>query len=445
MRLAGALCAATLMAACGGSGAGDGADAGTPAGDALVTPDAALGLGAAEVFDETVIRTYNLTIDPADWQWLNDNAQLEQYVPAELEVVGETYANIGVRYKGSYGTLFSCFDANGNRTCPKLSIKLKLNEYVSGQKFAGLKKINFHSMKSDPTQLHEAIGYTLYRDFGVYAPRSAYAKITVNGESLGLFSLVEAIDGRFTRDRFSDGGEGNLYKEVWPVYDTEQPYLAGLKTNEDTLDPSAARMVRFANDLATSTPQTFRQVLSQWMDVDALMRQLAVDRFIDHWDGIVAWYCQSNTCSNHNYYFYEEVGRDRVWLIPWDLDNTFTEPSPIRTYYGMPDWDELDRGCAQVDIFWGLRGLPPYCDNFIGKLVTVMWDDYVAATRTFLTQHVDLAALDQRIDTLAALIRPHVAADANGPALADWEAAVQKLKSDIAAKRSYIEAKIGGL
>lgn len=442
MRSAWGVLVALAAAACGSSGSG-GADAGVaPDTGVLVTPDAGPGVTADYVFDETVVRSYNLTVDPADWQWLNDNAQLEQYVPAELEFEGQTYAQIGVRYKGSYGTLFSCFDGAGNRICPKLSIKLKFNEYVAGQKFYGLKKVNFHSMKSDPSQLHEAIGYTLYRNFGVYAPRSAYARITVNGELLGLFSIVEAIDGRFTRDRFADGGEGNLYKEIWPSYDTEGPYLAALKTNEDTPGVSAAKMVRFANDLAASTNQNFRSVLSAWMDIDALMRQLAVDRLIDHWDGIVAWYCNGATCTNHNYYFYEEVARDRIWLVPWDLDNTFAEPSPIRTYYNMPDWDELERGCAQVDIFWGLKGLPPYCDNFIGKLVTVMWDDYAAATRTLLDDHVQLSAINARIDALAAIIRPHVMVDPNGPNPADWEAAVQQLKSNIAAKRAYIEAKL---
>ena len=75
------LCVA--LVACGkhSTTEGDDNDAGyvDPTGDAGPQPS------ADYLFDETVIRTYNLTIDPVDWQWLNDNAQLEQYVTGELE------------------------------------------------------------------------------------------------------------------------------------------------------------------------------------------------------------------------------------------------------------------------------------------------------------------------------------------------------------------------
>jgi len=437
------LCGALALAcvACG-STSSDGADGGNQPGvDAAPAVDGGVVGSPDYIFDETEIRTYNLTISDTDWTWLNDNAQLEEYVPAKLEFEGQVLDQIGVRYKGSFGSLFSCFDGEGNRICPKLSFKFKFNKYVSGTKFYGQKKVNFHSMKSDSTQMHEALGYTLYRNSNVYAPRSAYAKITVNGELIGLFSIVEAISGRFTRERFSDGGEGNLYKEIWPSYSTEQPYINALETNEDE-NPSADKMVRFAGAIAASTDATFPGVLAQWMDVDALMRQLAVDRLIDHWDGIVAWYCQGATCTNHNYYWYEETTQDRIWLIPWDLDNTFDEPSPIRTYFGMPDWDELSRGCAPVEVFWGIMGSPPYCDDLIGKIVRTMWPQYVAATQTLLDGDFRQSALNARIDTLAALIRPEVAQDPNGPPLSEWEAAVAKLKNDIAAKRAYIQAKI---
>ena len=393
------------------------------------------------VFDESVIRTYDITVAPADWSWLNDNATLEQYVPATLDFEGQDYGQVAIRYKGGFGNLYSCFDGQGNRICDKLSIKLKFSEYDPEGRFYGLKRINLHSMDGDPSKMRDALSYKLFRDNGVYAPRTAYARIVVNGELLGLYAVVEQIDGRFTRSRYPDGGEGNLYKEVWPVHDQPQPYLSALKTNEDE-NPSVDKMIRFAADLEAADETTLESVLESWTDLDMLMRYMAVARLVDHWDGIVAWYCVGGTCFNHNYYFYESALEDRVWLIPWDLDNTFDEPSPVRTFYGMPDWDEVDASCQPIPVFLGITGLPPSCDNLLRGMATVLWPRYVAASREVLDGDFQISALHARIDTLEQRIADAVTEDPH-VAVSSWQSAVNDLRQSVVAKREYIEAKIG--
>lgn len=422
---------------CGSSSSGGDVDAGTnTTGDASV-PDG----DSSFVFDPDAIRTFELTLPDADWQWLNDNAQDEIYVEASLQYEGRTYSKVGLRYKGGFGTLYSCFDGAGNRICPKLSMKIKFNEYVADQRFYGLKRLNFHSMKSDDSKMRDFFAYSLFRDNGVHAPRSTYAKLVVNGELLGLFALIEQIDGRFSRMNFPDGGEGNVYKEVWPQFTTPEPYISALKTNEDE-NPSADKMVRFAQALAAADDSTFVSVLQSWTDLDMLMRFLAVDRLIDNWDGIVGWYCQGATCFNHNFYWYESTTEDRLWLIPWDMDNTFDEPSPIRTYYSMPDWDE-STSCAPIQVFWGINGRAPGCDPLIQRLARVTWDRYVAATQAVLADSFALDTLNARVDALAAHLESSIAEDPNlDISMQDWRDAVLQLKSSMAAKRAYIENKI---
>lgn len=421
-----------LALACGGEGAGDRGEA-----------DGGAERDSSFVFDESEIRTFELTVAPADWDFLNDDPRLEQYVPADLSYAGATFSDIGVRYKGAVGSLGLCFDQQGNQICDKLSFKLKLNEYVPGQRLYGLNKINLHSMEKDPSKMHDAIGYKLFRDAGVFAPRTAYARVVVNGELVGLFVAVEAIDGRFTRQRFPDGGEGNVYKEVWPVHLTEQPYLDALKTNEDDLPPpSADKMVRFARALAGADASTFESVISEWTDVDMLMRHQAVARLIDHWDGIVGWYCVGGTCFNHNYYWYESTAADQVWLIPWDLDHTFEEPSPIRTNFGMPDWDDTDADCAPIPVFLGIEGRAPACDTaLLRPMVTVLWDRYVAESRALLAGPFAPSAIDARIAELETLIAGAVAEDPDLDPGA-WAAAVEALRAAVDAKRTHVEAKL---
>lgn len=400
------------------------------------------------VFDDGQVRDYQLEIAPSDWAWLNANAQVEQYVPGYLRFEGATIGPIGVRYKGGFGTLDTCFDAAGNRTCSKLSLKLDFAEYDSSARFYGLKKLNLHSMKSDPSQLRDRLAYWLYRQAGVPAPRAVHARVRVNGELLGLFAVVEQVDGRFTqhaRDngapRFPDGGQGNLYKEVWPVHLTEAPYQAALATNEGA---SAGRMLRFAQALAAADDTTFRAVIASWMDLPTLARYLAADRLIDHWDGIVGWYCVGGLpCFNHNYYWYEQTDADRVWLIPWDMDNTAQVPSPIRSYFGMPDWNASATDCAPRPIFAGIDGLPPACDPVIHRLATALWDDYAAETRSLLAGAFAPGTPEAKLDAWAAQIEANVAEDPNGPGLAAWSAAKDELRRELTDLRARVSTQIG--
>ena len=222
--------------------------------DAAVADAAPPAPGSEYVFDDEQLRTYELTVEDADWQWLNDNALRKEYVPAKLTFEGEVYEQIGVRYKGQLGTLLSCFDEAGDRICDKLSIKLKFNKYDDEGRFYGLKRLNFNSMKNDASAMHNRLGYSLFHDMGVVAPRAVHARLIVNGELLGLFELVEQIDGRFTRDRFEDG-KGNVYKTAWPQYQFADYYLDTLKTNEDE-DPDVSKMLRFAAAIAGAADET---------------------------------------------------------------------------------------------------------------------------------------------------------------------------------------------
>jgi spore coat protein CotH len=61
--------------------------------------------------------------------------------------------------------------------------------------------------------MNERLGYYMYRNFGVIAPRSNHAVIYINGRFNGVFANTEQIDGPFTNKNFDHSG-GNLYKEI---------------------------------------------------------------------------------------------------------------------------------------------------------------------------------------------------------------------------------------
>mgnify|MGYP001552444074 CR=1 FL=1 len=128
-----------------------------------------------------------------------------QYVHAGFDLDGRRFADVGVRYKGN-GTYTS------GSALGKVSLKVDLNKYVKGQKLAGLTTLNLHNNITDPSWMNEVLAYRLYRDGKAVAPRTAYARVyvTVQGRPrryLGLYSIVENVDGAFLESRYRVPGQ----------------------------------------------------------------------------------------------------------------------------------------------------------------------------------------------------------------------------------------------
>ena len=284
------------------------------------------------IFDQDRLHTFELRLSKTSLEKIDADPAEEEYVEGSLIFDGETISPVGIRYKGSVGAFVGGLSGkdwgnpSGYKTATKLSLKIKINWDDTDTTFYGLKKLQFHSQNLDFTQMHERLGYWLFREMGVTSPRSVHARIIINGNYYGLYALTEQIDGRFTQYNFSDGS-GNLYKEVWPLsmYGQSQPdstYLVKLKTNEDE-NPSAELIQTFAREIADSNAETIQGVIGKWMDIDKIMAFIAVDRAVSVDDGPFHWYAGDHGTANHNYYWYEDPTEERLYLIPWDLDNAF--------------------------------------------------------------------------------------------------------------------------
>ncbi|MGK3991343.1 CotH kinase family protein [Sorangium sp. So ce136] len=415
----------------GGGGTGDGGTGGA-GGEAPTPPcepsDPALAdRDADELYAADEVPRFDFHLPEERWAELKRNARDEEYVEAEACYKGKSLGVVGLRFKGGYGTLQMCFDAQGNLTCPKLSMKVKFDEYVDGQRFYEQKRLNFHSMTWDPTRLHERIAYGLYREMGVPAPRSSWATLHVNGESQGLFSMVEEVDGPFLESRFPEGADGDLYKEAWPVTDDASYYAERVETNKD--EATHERFVAFATDLASAEGADRLAALSQWADIEQLQRYMAVDEAIVNWDGVTTFYVDgAGSANNHNFYIYDEPSSGKFRLIPWDLDQTLA-PS---TYFGqVPRWTETPASCPRdVPVFMGAEHVRlPGCDALFSAL-NQDTAGYQAALEALLAGPFSEGRIEAQVDAYAALIRTAVEEDPFSPGLAAWEPAVERLKKE---------------
>jgi spore coat protein CotH len=371
----------------------------------------------AYLFDQSVVREYRFTINAADLTYLNTYGYREEFVPADMSFGGVDRGKVGLRYKGSGYTLPRCFFPNGdtargtpNKTCAKISYKIKFTQYDPEKRFYGLKKLNLHAMSADGTKMHDIISYELFREMGIHAPRVSYANVYVNNSLIGLFAVVEEVDGRFTKSRWPDYGDGNLYKEVWPKSADSRYYRDGLKTNdapEDNADMQ--RMISYYNAINSSTEQNFTQNLSSYMDFDYFLRYIAVDVAIKNWDGIRSWYYDQSTGQgrNHNYFFYEEENADgKVWIVPWDLDQALVQRDNYFDAMGggfggfgqpLPQWNVPTTNCGSQSA-GGNNFIPPNCDKLFKFTASAFWNRYVQLGDLFLNDVFTSRRLNDKIE-----------------------------------------------
>ncbi|MBN2526363.1 MAG: CotH kinase family protein [Deltaproteobacteria bacterium] len=387
-------------------------------------------LVSGDIFAMDKVHQLDITLPEADWTALRQNARDEQFTQVDVTIDGEHVGISGLRFKGSYGNLYGCFNNADELICNKLSMKLKFSEYEKDQTFQGMKRLNLHSMERDESLLAEYLGYDLYRNMGIMTSRTSYGEVSVNGENLGLFALVEQIDGRFTQNRFEDNNNnGDLYKEAWPFYDDMEYFAQHIKTNAETA--THEEMLAFTKSLKEATDDMLPSLVSSYVDVDYMFRYIAVNEAINNWDGIMMWYCFSDDseCGNHNYYWYQEETRPFFWLLPWDLDSTFI----TRAWNGNPPrWNDLDVNCDERVTLpeSTMKAFPPACDPLTRGLALMGNEPFAAVVNELLTNYFNETVLYQKIDNVVSLITPAVERDPDRTQ-SSWTGQVAQLKTNI--------------
>ena len=400
------------------------------------------------LFDPSVVHTFDIGLEPEALAQLDSDPAAEEYVEGSLTFDGETLERVGVRYKGSVGAFLGCtagldpFDPSGPRTCTKLSMKLKINWDGADTEFYGQRRVQLHSANLDQSLLRDRLGYEMFSQAGVPSPRASHARVEINGELVGVFVLVEQIDGRFTRDRFEDG-TGNLYKEMWPFDEFGQvrshdELIGSLRTNENE-DPNADIVRSFAQEIvdagAALDPDAARRVLEARTDLDALIAYSVVDRAIRNDDGPFHWYCIDGTCEPHNFYVYEDPSSERVHVIPWDLDNSLRRSGGITGVTEIGDgWGEISNDCEPFPFGpLDLLQRSAACDPFVAAWASLD-TEFAAADAEFRSGPFAPANVRSLIDTWSAQIEPLVveASQTHDDALTvdEWRVAVDELIGD---------------
>ena len=403
------------------------------------------------IFNDDVLHTFEIRLPEANLAFLDNDPAREEYTEAALIFEGDTISPIGMRYKGSVGAFVNClsgsdiFNPSGSKICTKLSIKLKMNWLESSNKFFGLKKLQFHSMNLDQSQFHERLGYYLFREMGVPAPRCVHARLVINGKFVGLFTLVEQIDGRFTKYNFNNG-DGNLYKEVWPLTNkgqvtSDQTFMNGLKTNEDE-NPNFNIIRSLGINMRNAQESQYLNELSNWMNIEESLAYCAVDRTIRHDDGPFHWYCNGSNCTNHNFYLYEDPVQEKVHLVAWDLDNAFenirTNSNPV-----TPVADEFGNTSNNCMPFpygaWSLQQWSASCDPIFKALSQdmILYEQKLSELKQGPMSEANVDALIEKwSEQILSSLEDADLFYSDAISVSEWNNAVMNLKADLAYARN---------
>lgn len=234
-----------------------------------------------------------------------------------VTVGDQTFDKVGIRYKGN-GTI-----GDASRTARK-SFKIDLDRHGGSGRFLGSKAINLHSGVADPSRGRETLGYWLYRDAEVPAPRTTLAevRITVEGKFdnhlLGVYTIVEPVDKAFLRVHFGTG-DGLLMKpegqrdfvyrgDDWARY--EKPLAPKRAPNKEEIE----RFIAFCKLVDKADDAEFNRKISDSLDVEGYLRFLAVTAMQSNLDSFFSL--------GHNYMLYLHPKTGRFHFFPWDLDRS---------------------------------------------------------------------------------------------------------------------------
>lgn len=316
------------------------------------------------LFDTDEPMRIDIQIAQEEWEEMLKNATSEEYHSCDVLINDQQLYNVGIRPKGN--TSLSSIASNPDTD--RFSLKLEFDHYVEGQNCLGLDKLILNNNYADATNMKEAVVYDMYQYLGADASLYNYAEISVNGEYLGVYLALEAVEESFLMRNYGTG-DGELYKPdsmqmgggPGPTDGEKPDFEGGMPPGEgnfdfadrgdrrptdmgempgggpsmgggngadlnytdeelssysdiwdgevtDTGNADHSRVVKALKNISEGTD------LEKYLDVDNILKYMAVHVFSVNMDSL-----SGNMA--HNYYLYENSGM--LNIIPWDYNLSF--------------------------------------------------------------------------------------------------------------------------
>ena len=340
-----------------------------------------------DIFPTDRVIDVQITVSEKDWNTiryqsrnfmsaLNERRQFAPiehpytYVEGSVSIDGVVFPKVGIRKKGFIGSQ--------SHTRP--SLKIKLNHIDTQAEIEGLTNLTFNNNKQDVSQVSQFMGYTLFNAIGSPAPRCSYAKVTVNGKSLGIYSHVESMRKPLLKRAFGND-TGPFYEGTVVDFHKEWENSFEHKRGDDTL--GREKIIALINVLADN--KVTEAAIGELVDLDSFYRFWAIEGLLGFWDGY-----SGNT---NNYFIYLDPETDKFHFLPWGADSLFMK-------FGILDFQRNSRAPISVKT----QGLIAYrlYQLEAGR------EQYAKTMMESLKSHWNEVELLAELDRVAEMIAPHL-------------------------------------
>ncbi len=405
---AGALAVAILLVACAPGRIGD--DDWNADEPLLLHPKAKTG----PLYAESIVVDFDIGFDAATWQaflaaW-KPQKDTGTWFHCSFGFDGIRFLDAACRHKG--GT-----DDPSSEKKPRFVVRF--DKWDGDGRFLGVRSINLEALPEFAAPVRDRLVLWMMLQAGIPAPRANNARVTVNGEPMGLYLNVEDLDHEFLEQRF-DPPIGNLYHQ-----DDKGWHL---DTNGSTGDlaPVAAldTLVADWKALAGADSSELQVSAKALLDVGEVLRESAAEMVLPTIDNF------SNGL--WNFFVYQAVDR-RLILMPWTLGEAISRRAPANadpwTFLGKNASGELAQSVGQ-DLRSLLFESPAWKAEYADDLVAFRDGPYASGRA--------------RLQRICEQVRPYVAEDPNAyGTVQQFDAECIDIRDRITQRIEYLKSALG--
>ncbi|MBT5708697.1 MAG: hypothetical protein HOI66_20465 [Verrucomicrobia bacterium] len=272
-----------------------------------------------ELYDSSELLDVRITLSETDWntirvqsrsmvQALGEERRTGKaetpftYVTGDILINGVEFKSVGIRKKGFIGSL------DDNRP----SLKVKFNHTDSKAKVAGMTQLTLNNNKQDGALVSQTMAYSLFSQAGLPASKTSYAKVMVNGQSLGIYTNVESARQPLVQRGFGTD-KGTLFEGT--IVDFFDGWASGF---EHKFGPEEIGRKKLQSVIDTLNGPDGELVasLGKVIDLDDFLKFWAIESLIGFWDGYSG--------NQNNFFVYHNPKTDRLHFLPWGADSVFT-------------------------------------------------------------------------------------------------------------------------
>ncbi|MEK4272617.1 CotH kinase family protein [Paenibacillus sp. FSL R7-0026] len=351
------------------------------------------------LFQTDYVIDVNVTIDDADWKSMLESPLDKDYKNVSVEVDGNKLDNVGFSTKGNL-TLKAVASMEDS---DRYSFRLKFDKYDKTQTLLGLDKMVLNNNYADPSYMREVLHYEALRSIGMDVPMTNYVKLYVNGELVGFYTGVEAVDDSYLERNYGeDYEEGVLYdtdEKSYLQYEEGSDYST--ITKDLGTDKDKAKLKTFIQTL-NEMPEGEKGDIESVLDVDSALQYIAGNMVFGNYDSY-------NGDKGHNYMLYSDAA-GKFTVVPWDFNMSFNGYSGGGGRGTTTGSTTTNTNATNVSVDEPVLGINMENVPMINNLLAV--PEYKEKYLSYVNELTDyMEGIQDRITGLADEIRPYVEAD----------------------------------